>query len=104
MGVCCGRGFSRRPVSDVASSSVNREEIYARLGVPELWRFDGEELQAHRLNEAAAYELVPCSLSFPFLAVSELLQFLRSEERDENALMRSFVEWVRGEGFPRKSV
>lgn len=88
---------------DVASSSVNREEIYARLGVPELWRFDGKDLQACRLNVEGEYELVERSTSFPFLTVSELLPFLLSDERDENTLMRSFMQWVLEQEFPRKS-
>jgi Uma2 family endonuclease len=86
---------------DVTSSSVNREEIYALLRVPELWRFDGDDLQAYRLVASGVYEPIERSLAFPFLTVADLLPFLLSDERDENALMRTFVDWVHEQGFPR---
>lgn len=87
---------------DVTSSSVNREDIYAMLGVPELWRFDGAHIQAFRLDASGVYEPIERSLAFPFLSVADLLPFLLSGERDEKALMRTFVDWVREQGFPRQ--
>jgi Uma2 family endonuclease len=87
---------------DVASSSVDREDIYSKLRVPELWRFDGERLRAFRRNDAAEYEPIEYSLAFPFLRVADLLPFLLSDERDENTLMRSSLEWFRQQGHPRR--
>jgi hypothetical protein len=70
--------------------------------VPELWRFDGERLRAFRRNDAAEYEPIEYSLAFPFLRVADLLPFLLSDERDENTLMRSSLEWFRQQGHPRR--
>ena len=36
---------------DIISSSINKLPIYARLRVPEVWRYDGEKLDILRLGE-----------------------------------------------------
>ena len=35
---------------DMSRSEVDRAEIYATIGVPEVWRFDGEALRIDRLG------------------------------------------------------
>jgi Uma2 family endonuclease len=40
---------------DITSSSLNRMSIYATLGVPEVWRFDGAQLSIHLLREGGRY-------------------------------------------------
>jgi len=35
---------------DITSSSLNRLEIYAALGVPEVWRYDGNEFKIYCLE------------------------------------------------------
>jgi hypothetical protein len=63
--------------------------------VPEVWRFDGEELQIYRLGEGQ-YTLSEGSLNFPQIPVQGLADFLRRRaQTDENSLVRSFREWVR---------
>ncbi len=37
--------------TDISSSSIPRMPIYATLGVPEVWRYDGESLSFWRLDE-----------------------------------------------------
>ena len=37
---------------DITSSSLNRQSIYASLGVPEIWRFDGESLRVGFAQES----------------------------------------------------
>jgi len=85
---------------DVASSSLNRREIYARLGVPELWRFDGKSLAALRLNDAGDYEPIEYSLAFPFLLVRDLQQFLLTDPPASNtSIVRRFLDWLRERSF-----
>lgn len=85
---------------DITSSSLNRREIYARLRVPELWRFDGQSLQAFRLAETGEYVPIEMSLAFPFLRVSDLEAFLVAREGEsETQTIRRFVDWVRKQGF-----
>ena len=87
---------------DVASSSLNRREIYARLGVPELWRFDGTALQAFELDDAGAYKPIENSLVFPFLRVSDNQAFLLVDlPESETRTVRRFRDWLREEGHLR---
>ena len=85
---------------DVASSSLNRQEIYARLQVPELWRYDGTALQALALNESGEYGPIETSLAFPFLTVADLQPFLVIDEpATETRIVLRFREWVNQQGF-----
>ncbi len=81
---------------DVTSSSVDRQEIYAKLGVPELWRFAGETLHVLHRNDAGAYEAAERSRAFPFLTVADLLPFITKEPpATETDIVREFVTWLR---------
>jgi Uma2 family endonuclease len=87
---------------DITRSSLDRMGIYAALGVPELWRFDGESLQVYGLQADGTYALRPSSLSFPFLPMSDVVRFLiRGEAMDETPWVRSFRDWIRAEVAPR---
>lgn len=80
---------------DIASSSLDRMSIYAALGVPEVWRFDGHELFIHCLR-SGEYEVCDTSLTFSMLPVHELVKFLHeSTELDDVALLRKVRAWVR---------
>jgi Uma2 family endonuclease len=86
---------------DITSSSLDRLAIYAALGVPEVWRFDGEALRVHLLKENGAYELCDHSPTFPYLPLAEVVRFLReSDTQDETSLMRAFCAWVRENLLP----
>lgn len=81
---------------DITRRSVARQPVYAALGVPELWRFDGRKLTVLALGTNGQYEVRPGSLSFPFLPVAELEQFIsRLRAENDTAVMRSFQQWVR---------
>jgi Uma2 family endonuclease len=85
---------------DITSRSIDREPIYAALGVPEIWRYDGRKLQCLHLKEGA-YQIRRNSLAFPFLQPSELQQFLLMLPiQGETAAIKAFVSWVRGNGWP----
>ena len=81
---------------DITSSSLDRMGVYAALGVPELWRFDGQSLQVYRLGPKGAYEPVDRSPNFPSLPPAEVVGFLhQSLTTDDTSLARSFRAWVR---------
>jgi Uma2 family endonuclease len=81
---------------DMSSSSLNRLSIYADLGVPEVWRYDGAVLTIYRL-EAHNYQPCDRSFAFPQLTASDLERFLELKKTTrENALIRLFREWIRG--------
>lgn len=79
----------------VSSSSVDREGIYAAMGVPEIWRCDRGVVKFLQL-EAGKYIMVERSLAFPLLSVTELTKFFsQSQTLGETTLLRSFRAWVR---------
>ena len=71
-------------------------EIYAALGIPEVWRYDGTSLQVEQLQGDGSYAQRDQSASFPFLPLAELLRFIeRRNTMDETSWIRSFRAWVR---------
>jgi len=80
---------------DVTTSALDRQAVYAALGVAELWRYDGRRLRVYHLKRGA-YKLCGRSLSFPFLPLREVERFLAlSQHADEWEWLRSFQQWVR---------
>jgi Uma2 family endonuclease len=79
---------------DVTSSSIDRLSLYASLGVPEVWRYDGNRLIIYQL-ESQEYAERDVSPTFPFLSQVEMLRFLELRRTTkEKALIRLFREWV----------
>jgi len=60
---------------EVTSSVEKRMRVYAGLGVPEVWRFDGEYLTANRLGANGEYVLVEHSQYFPNFPLNEFIRF-----------------------------
>lgn len=87
---------------DITSRSVPREPIYAALGVPEIWRYDGRRIECpHLVN--GAYAPRKHSLAFPFLEPAQLQRFVsRVWREEENSVLRAFLAWGRKSGrLPR---
>jgi len=79
---------------DITSSSLPRFPIYAEMGVPELWRFDGQQVQFYRLVNVAYQEIMESGL-FPFVNVETLNDFINlGITEDINAMRREFRKWV----------
>ena len=79
---------------DITSSSINRFAIYAKLGVPEIWRYDGQVISIYHLV-SDRYVLSDHSLTFPLLKTSGLQNFLELKSTlKENALIRQVREWA----------
>ena len=80
---------------DLTSSSLNRLNIYAALGVTEIWRFDSKDLWIYVLKDGN-YQLQEQSSVLPILNRSDLLSFLAKKGKlGENALIREFRQWLR---------
>lgn len=81
---------------DITSSSVNKFNIYAALGVAELWKYDGEVLKFYQLVENQYIE-IKFSMTFPLVSVGDMNRFIQqSKTMGEIALLKSFRVWVRG--------
>ncbi len=82
---------------DITSSSKDRFTIYAEMGVPEIWRYDGKVFTMNILEDGK-YIVVKESLSFPNLPLTEISNFLSEvEDKDYLDLVREFREWVRSQ-------
>lgn len=80
---------------DITRSSLDKEEIYAAIGIPELWRFEDERLTVRVLRDNGTYELVPVSPSFPDLPSEQIERFMHSRHgMGETEWIRAFRTWV----------
>lgn len=81
---------------EATRSLLSRLGVYAALGVPEIWRYDGTSLRFYQRNEAGEYIEIDRSLAFPFLPPADIQRLLDQRATiGETALVRSFIEWVR---------
>jgi Uma2 family endonuclease len=82
---------------DVTRNSLNRMDIYAVLGVPEVWRLDGNTLSFFVLGAGRSYSSAAVSRSFPLVTPADLLGFIQQARQagDENPVLRQFRAWVR---------
>lgn len=88
---------------DMRRSAVDRAEIYATMGVPEVWRFDGLSLRIDRLREDGAYEPAVESRFLPIPPAEVARWVLRDDVGDQNAWARQLRDWVRAELLPRRA-
>lgn len=82
---------------DITSSSLDKKSIYASLGVPEFWRYNGRKLEVFVLEEGSnVYRQVEESRIFPWLALDAIHRFVNQSLIDgETATLRAFRLWVR---------
>jgi len=80
---------------DVANASQSKLPIYAALGVPEIWRYDGSQAYFYHLS-GEQYVEASHSRAFPFLAGAVLAQFIeQSKTEGQDAALEATREWVR---------
>ncbi len=82
---------------EVSRTLLDRIDIYAAVGVMEIWRFDGQNLTAWRLRGDKTYEAVAVSPVFPTVPLAELVRYVHlAGTVDDTTLARQFRGWVRG--------
>ncbi|NJM76988.1 MAG: Uma2 family endonuclease [Acaryochloridaceae cyanobacterium RU_4_10] len=80
---------------DITHTDLNKNALYASLGVPEFWRFNGRAWQILQLVDDGAYVECDRSPTFPFLEKTDLYQFLETALRDEVTAEVNLRQWVR---------
>jgi Uma2 family endonuclease len=80
---------------DLTSESVGKFPIHAALGVPEIWRYDSDEVFFYLLENQQYVESLT-SRAFPFLASGVLSEFIELNKTDgQDAAIEAFREWAR---------
>lgn len=84
---------------DISHTDIDKDELYAAMGVPEFWRFDGRTWRIYRL-EVGRYEACDRSPTFPMVVKERLYQFLETCLRDEVEAEIEFRAWVKEQMNP----
>ena len=81
---------------DVMHAVVDREKIYAALGVPEMWVLGRDANLAAFALVQGAWQPIEHSRSFPFLRVADLNSFVaRIGVDDDTTVLADFADWLR---------
>ena len=78
---------------DITHSDINKLNLYASMGVPEFWRYNGQVLQIYQLQDRQYIE-VENSPTFVWTIKERIYQFLRDCQIDEVQAEKSFRAWV----------
>ncbi len=85
---------------DITNTNLSKNALYADLGVPEFWRFNGQTLTIYQL-QSGKYEEVVSSPTFPKIPKDALYQFLSDcRQQGETSAKRAFRDSLRAEESP----
>jgi Uma2 family endonuclease len=80
---------------DITSPSLQKLPLYARAGVPEVWRYDGERMTIYRPG-GGDYETVEGSAVLPGVTGRDLTRFLEESGTHRRTVwLKSVREWAR---------
>ena len=80
---------------DLHHESLSKFPIYAALGVPEVWRYDGDSLTIYQLRDEQ-YVASEASLALPLFTSAVLTEFLaRSPKQDQYDILLAFEDWLK---------
>jgi len=80
---------------DISRSSLDRFPIFANIGVPEVWRYDGTHLTIFALR-AGTYQVLEASAVFPGVTSQIISQFIaESKTMPHTAWLRRVRAWAR---------
>lgn len=87
---------------EITCSCLDRMGVYAGLGVPEVWRFDGEEWHIHLLGTGGTYQESHVSAALPYLPVPEIMPLMLQSlhVRDDRERFRTLRRWAREDMLP----
>ncbi|MEO1792803.1 MAG: Uma2 family endonuclease [Cyanobacteria bacterium J06629_19] len=78
---------------DISHTDIDKNRLYAAMGVPELWRFDGRVLRMYQLTEAG-YTEIETSRTFAFMRKQDLYDFIDAARVDEVEAEMELRTWV----------
>jgi Uma2 family endonuclease len=79
---------------DLGHDSISKFPVYSALGVPEIWRYDGELMTIYHLVQER-YVTAPASRALPALSTNTLTEFLsRNNNEDQYEVLLAFENWL----------
>lgn len=81
---------------DITHTDIDKLRLYASMGIPEFWRYNGETWQIYQM-EKAEYREVDRSPTFPQVPKARLYGFLAQARQDEAEAELDLRQWVRSQ-------
>lgn len=79
---------------DITHTDIDKNALYARMGIPEFWRYDGKVLKIYQL-QIGEYHEVATSPTFPWVHKEVFYRFLEQcKTQGEAQANRNFRIWV----------
>jgi Uma2 family endonuclease len=85
---------------DITSPSLDKLPIYAHMGVPEVWRYNGSLLQIYVLRGVAYRTSEASHVLSPLRALDLSEQMTRSKVEDTDVWLRELRDWARSQSPP----
>ncbi|MDY6938992.1 MAG: Uma2 family endonuclease [Cyanobacteriota bacterium] len=82
---------------DITHTDINKLQLYAAMGVPEFWRYNGEVWRIYALCEGE-YREMEMSPTFSQVPKAKLYEFLATARQDEVEAELMLRKWVRSVG------
>lgn len=80
---------------DITHAVVDRESVYAALGVPEMWHFDTKTGLTAWTRADEGWTRIEFSQGLPMIRVADLTPFLERWWRDgQTAVLKDFRKWL----------
>ncbi|MBT9315750.1 Uma2 family endonuclease [Leptothoe spongobia] len=79
---------------DITHTDIDKNALYAAMGVPEFWRFNGKVWRIYQL-QGNAYVEVDRPPTFPMVAKEKLYEFLAVSQQSEVDAEINFRAWVK---------
>jgi Uma2 family endonuclease len=79
---------------DITNTDINKNQLYAAMGIPEFWRYNGEILRIFALKNGD-YEECEISPLFSIVQKEDLYRFLAEAINDEMEAMRNFQAFLK---------
>jgi Uma2 family endonuclease len=78
---------------DITHTDIDKNRLYAAMGVPELWRYNGRDWRIFQLQDGE-YQECDRSPTFDWVEKEYLYQFLAQAQQDEIAAERTWRQFV----------
>ena len=81
---------------DLTHIDIDKNRLYASLGIPEFWRFNGQVWRIYQ-RQGETYQECDRSPTFPFVDKTDFYQFLAQAQQDEVEAEKQFRAWVKAQ-------